>query len=341
MKYLNYSELESEIHNLRVGRSILVDNLNVDQLIDEIFELNLDVCKLKIKLSESDIFEKIESIGFPSDILSILIRKTISVEDYDISTKPLLDVKIYNGRNVDDIDLHLNDIVSNQTALRFEGSLYSSLFKSDDTQKFIVELFKSYNQINDKNKFCLVAYHNNELIGMGIIKVENEEGFGIEVGIVPKHRGNFYFKEVMNVLMHTIKHSDKTSVLNKCKTFSLFTILQNPRSFNTYLKLGYKITDSVLNINIFSMLNLGKANSKRLMSTESDLLTEIDKLIKSEFSLSNESLILTDFKYTNPNTETKILDWTLKMSYENENFKWFSFYESNRKKYGYLKYKKK
>lgn len=340
MSYIKYAELESKIHNLRIGRTVFVKDLDVDLLISEIFELQLDVCKLKIKVSESNIFEKLDAICFPHDILSILVRKTILIEDHKQVSKPRLELKIFNGDNVKNMDDLLNSIISNQTALRFENKLYKSLFQKENSDAFFVEFFKSFDQKKDKDNFCFYAEESGEIIGIGIVSVEGEDCFGLDVGILPEYRGNHYFKEMINAFMFTIQHAEKSSPLYGCKTFSFFSILQNPPSFNTTLKYGFKLTDAVLNINIFSMLDKGKTHAKSINCSEFDLITEMDKQLKTSFFSNVEKPVLTEFRYKNRKSLAGETNWNVMLCNEDVESKWFCFTNPNKDGYGFLKYSK-
>jgi hypothetical protein len=255
MKYINFSEQESNFTKLRMGRTNILDNFDPNLLLEEIFELQLDICRIKVDISNPDIFNLLDKIKFPKRNFSFLIEQYIDLQALENEFEIDIKFKKYSISQKNELLQLVKEIQDSDT--------YNRYFIDDFKEKILPnnilnEVVANYQTIFDNNinksKHCYLAYKEDKLIGFCTLDVNNEKGEGVLVGIIPKYRSLDLFK---NFVRQQINQSKKLG----CKQYICKTIAFNHRSLNTTLKQGMKVSKIILNINIYPMLNL-KSNEK-------------------------------------------------------------------------------
>jgi hypothetical protein len=331
MNYVNFSTDESKKHNLRIGRTSIINNLDTSQLIDEIFGLNLDVCKLKIKLSDATVFSKLDSLKIPYGFYSLLIRQSIKLNKRFNFKKTQLDIRQYTPKNKKELIAIVQEVLENDTNLYYQNSIFEALFHEEISKAGIAEYQTTFDNAKDLNKHGFMAYLKKRPVGFCTLQINNDEGEGIFVGILPELRGNNFFREFVQTQI-------LQSQLRGCKTYNCNTVVFNHRSLNTTLKQGMNIVDGILNINIFSLLNQNTCMAKTFTSNIRELLYNIQKEIRHFDTIVSPSAAPVNFQMNFREKHFRKVSWTLVPCFIHKEHLIFFVFDTKKINYGYLQY---
>lgn len=302
MKYLNFSEHESSLFHLAIARSsYILNDFDEDQLSREIFDMDLDVCKLKVDLSNPLVFQQLENIAFPFSFYSFLVKQEIQLDeldaeifdedfkiiDYDVSKKNELNELVVKILEEDTMNTY------------YANSLFDKIFKSEELIKTVADYQTNFDNSIHPDKHGFLAYKGERLIGFSTLQIHQEEGEGIFVGILPEFRSQSFFKNFVKKEMYVSK-------LKQCKTFTCSTIVFNTRSLQTTLNQGMKIKQVLFNLNIFPLLH--KASERIFIDSS---LKEIQSNILVMLSKHNnfKHKMVKSFKIKTDSNIEKIYKW--------------------------------
>lgn len=249
MKYINFSQQESEMTNLRIGRTDVLYEFNAEQLIKEIFELRLDICRLKADISNPEIFNLLDQIYLPKFNHSFLIEQKIELNKIEKDLEVDIEIKEYDSSKKEAL-LDIIQKIQNSDVFNvyYKSEIMEKLISNSLLNEIIADYQTTFDSKLNKNKNCFLAYKDENLIGFCTIDTSNNFGEGILVGIIPEYRSLDLFK---NFVRTQINYSKKM----ECESYICKTIAFNSRSLNTTLKQGMKISKVMLNINILSLFN--------------------------------------------------------------------------------------
>jgi hypothetical protein len=258
MSYIQFSEHESQIHKLRIGRSEILKNFEMDSLIDEIFSLNLDLCRIKLDISSLDAFYNIEQLCLPYGIYTLLIKQTFELDKLNLQEIPAnIRMEAYDLSKKEELNNLVLQILKEDTMnAHYENETLQTLLTKESIKNVIADFQTTFSPELDENKACYLAYLNDKLMGYCTMQFKEDQGEGVFVGILPEYRSNDFFKYFIQKEMQESKYKN-------CKTYSCSTIAFNARSLNTSLRLGMKVDQLILNFNIFSLfdkINSGSIN---------------------------------------------------------------------------------
>lgn len=274
---INISEDESKVNNLRIGRLFTDKEWDIDSLIFKSLGMNIDVLKLKVSLEDEYVFSKLKALNINSTIYSILIRQSISIDKINIPKNLALQMKVYERTLHEDILRKLIlEILSDDTATYYKDDLYNSLFDKTNVINSATNYYLDFCNEKDCNKYNFLAYHNGELIGFCTLDTTGDAAEGIFMGLNPKYRSNDFAVE----FVYTEQLQSK---LSHCKYYNVNTVLLNPRSLNTTLRTGMKITGAFLNINIYTLFDKLKPTAHSFFSDSTRLFEKSIHAIETNF----------------------------------------------------------
>jgi hypothetical protein len=326
MKSVSLSTHESSKLDLRIGRSTILKSFDINEIVNEIFNLSLDVCRIKLDLSNLSVFSELDNLGFPYSHYTFLINQTINLKSFQpIPTPPNLEMKTYKLSEKENLaDLVTTIVKDDKMNSHYESDILSYFLPPDQIKKTIIDHQTTFDNSKTSDKFAYLAYLDSNLIGFCTMQINGEEGIGNFVGIAPEYRSNDLFK-------YFIDREMLTSKLQNCTRFSCSTISFNSRSLNTTLRRGMKIDKVLLNINIFSLLNTDNCTKLNIDSTIEKLPEAIVQLIHKKVQ---RDVILKEYKLSLRNKTASCISWRIK---------WFAeinlllFFDSNKENYGYMR----
>lgn len=283
MTYINYSEQESNKSNLRIGRTDILKTFNPESLIREIIDLKLDICRLKVDISNPEIFQLLEQINFPIANHSFLIEQKIDLEsiendfnfdkdieiiEYDLSKKNEL---LQIIKKIQDSDIF---------NIYYKNEIIEKLIPNNILNEVIAEYQTTFDSNIDKNKYCFLAYKDKTLIGFCTLGLNDTFGEGILVGIIPEFRSNDLFKNLVKIQIKKSKELGR-------KYYMVKTIAFNSRSLNTTIKQGLKVNRTILNLNIMPLLNY-KCNNLMILANAHNFLNILSEIIKNLFDVDTQ-----------------------------------------------------
>lgn len=328
VNYINFSEHESKILGLRIARTDILTDFDVHQLIDELFEMNVDVCRMKIDISNIYTFNNLEKLCFPYGFYSFLIKQTIDLDKLDsYHYETDIEIRPFDASKKNELyNLVLKVLENDDLNKYYHNEVFDKLLAKDSINHLIADFQTTFDNNIDSKKFGFLAYDKNELIGFSTLMVGDENAEGVFVGILPNHRSKDIFKNF-------IRAEIVQSKLSGCKTFNCSTIAFNSRSLNSTLKHGLKINQVILNLNIFPLLGLTDIFSFKVISSIINIQESIRNRIIS-LNFFNELTIL-EFKINIREKRFDVLNWNINVV-KNNNI--IIFYDMNKKNFGFIKF---
>jgi hypothetical protein len=323
-KLVKISEQESKAYSLVIGRAEQSSEFSFDRLAKEIIELNIDVCKLKLKVNDPEVFSKLNHFAFPVSYYSLLFRHEISLNEMNISQSEYPDDFVFVNYDFS-MKTELKNLV--EKILNYDGmNLYyknkdfHELISDHLIRKTIAEYQTSFDNTIDSNKYCFLAYNENKLIGFCSLEITNKVGVGVFVGILPEYRSKNLFKLF-------VQKEIEQSRLVGCDKFVYDVIVFNHRSLNTSIKEGMNIKDVYLNIHIISVLSSS-------VLIESVSLSNID-IVSHVLNLLHKYGVVIEMKFNKNENSEIIKKWKILV---NVTISPIIFFNISKNEYGYVKY---
>lgn len=325
MTYINFSEQESSYTKLRIGRTETLSTFNIDDFVKEIFELKLDICRLKVDISNPNIFTILDSIKFPMNMHSFLIDQKLNLNNIESELEIDKDLTIvdYDMSKKDEL-LHLIKIIqeSDSFNIYYENEILEKILPNNILNDVIANFQTTFDNNINKDKHCFLAYKNNKLIGFCSLQIHKKFGEAILVGIIPEYRSKDLMQNFVKIQIN------KTKSL-ACESYHVKTIAFNSRSLNTTLKQGMNINQTILNINIMPLLNYKASEEIKIDVNKTNVLTSIESYIQNRHTNSKY------IKEVKLNTSKNELDTiTLKLF---DNLNTGIFFNDSNNFYGFIK----
>jgi hypothetical protein len=268
MKYINYSEQESDLAQIRIGRTNVLESFEPNILLDEMFDLRLDLCRLKVDISNPNIYNLLDDINLPKSNHSFLIEQKIELNKIEKGFEVDIDIQEYDSSKKEALLDVIKQIQNSDTFnIYYQNDIMEKLIPNTILNEIIADYQTTFDNNINKNKNCFLAYKDEKIIGFCTIDTSNNFGEGILVGIVPEYRSLDLFK---NFVRTQINYSKKIG----CESYICKTIAFNSRSLNTTLKQGMKINRIIMNVNIFPLINY-EAKNIQVKSTRNKILIDI------------------------------------------------------------------
>lgn len=266
MGIIHFSEGESEILGLRIGRCELKEHSQVGLVRDEVFKQNLDLCRIKVSGDHADLYIQLEKLGFPYFILNVVQSyEKASLGGYQVSDK----LKFQRINSVEDQEALENVIracFSDYPGTFFTNPYLTGLITPEQEIQAITSFVIS--SLESSNYWIRLVKYEDLNVGFVMYRVSEIESFGELFGIIPEFRRNALSKEVGALVLNTFR--DKR-VVNHVK-------IQNIPSVKTHIKLGDSPKETIFNIHLVSLLRLNDDTAK-----ERELLS-LDELSRTSSS---------------------------------------------------------
>ncbi|MDB5281633.1 MAG: hypothetical protein JWO06_708, partial [Bacteroidota bacterium] len=106
MGYIHFSKDESGIFGLNFGRGTIANhNWTVRELQNEIISNRYDMVRVKIKSDDSAVFEKINQLGFPYFVYSIILRNQIEITGAEYFDEAEIGFELFDGLKHENLQL--------------------------------------------------------------------------------------------------------------------------------------------------------------------------------------------------------------------------------------------
>ena len=321
---ISISEKESEILNYKVGRVSLSSDIDFITLKKKILEQKIDICRLKVSLSDKAIFEKLKQLNWLYAPYSIIINQELELKNID-NKKLTHSLNFVEYKNTYEEKELLSKLVfkifeKNDMNVYYKNDLYDLLIPKE--KRFNALLNYVLEVGLKKGAKTYLAFNKSEVIGFSVIEFIGDTANASLAGILPDQRGKSFFTEFVRHQILMAKHF-------KCTRYLCNTIVFNFKSLQTTLKEGLTVKDVFLNVNIFPLLQTFD-DSFCLQETLNGL---IFKLINT-FEERGKNVV--EWKVSKPSVASKIsTNWEVK---EYKKIKTLIFNDSEKEMFGYVKY---
>lgn len=276
MKMIKYSEHESKLYNLKIGRTDRIETLNNEQILSEINTCNYDMIKMKVSLEERTLFNKLNRLPFFYEHYNIIThqkRKIIPHEILEIDSN--IEFELYKGELKEELKIALYEMLINDSV--FYDSDLSGFIKNDS--KYInnsIEYFLSLNHAINPSVYLFIGRLNNQIAGLCSFKrIENNEAEGIIYGIIPKYRDKKLAQSFLNFAIKSVSNE-------KFDFFNTEVLALTYKSLYPHIRSQFKPVGIYANLTLYPMLNIKNVISR---SSISNLWENVELFIKNNFKL--------------------------------------------------------
>lgn len=249
---------ESEKLGLRIARSERCNNLQSDELIKEIVSLELDVARVKIDAFQQNIFDQMQSLGFPYFINSILYRNKI---DYNEKANQSLPdgfrYETFDGSKKEIFINLVEDVYYNGGGVNYSNKLYQTLINPQKEKDAVRSYFLDFDSSKQSSKVAWMLKKDNDYVGFVCGEFTGDEFEGLWYGMLPKFR-----KKGISHLLITIIHNE--CLARGTKYFFNDVQFQNIPSQINVMKQGVMPNESYLNFTLMPLLSLAKTVGSEL-----------------------------------------------------------------------------
>lgn len=287
---LHHQIEESNIFNLKIGRGGRAEQWESDALIQEIAEGGYDICRLKLPLHDSHVFEKLDRLGVYYTPFTILAHTQIKIteKDRELHVPDGLTFELYDGSQKEVADKLLRDGLLLETGVNYGTSLYKLLLSGQASIDAAVQYYLGFNHSENPDKTMYLLRNEKEYIGCCCLDHSEEK---TDVSLLVTHPDYRHTGHTQLMMQHAMQ----TAYFQEKKLGGADSALQNLPSLRACLSFGMKLSDSFLNVIAYpfmtvSNLLIGQYPSEEI--TSSSLMQIIEK-----YALQNESAIGEDYVF--------------------------------------------
>lgn len=327
MSLIDYSKKESEILKLKIGRVKFNSKYDIKKLNQEIFQNQFDICRLKMSISDSDVFNQLNEIPWPYSIHSILVNQQLNLLDINKEELNLRLVfkEVDQTNHFDLVELAKEVFKKNSMNMYFKNPIYDNLVDNKKSKDALLQYIFDFDNKDTKNTY--LGYLDDKLVGFCMLEQDDNITQAVLAGIHPNYRNQ-------NLFADFVKYQIIQSKLKGAEIYNCNTIIFNVKSLNATIRRGLQIKDVYYNINICPLLNITNKISIKFKSNLDALLSNIQEVLRAE--IGQQALIST-LKFSPPvEIDT------------NKNVNWFAhiyqpsktliFYSSDKSFVGNVKY---
>lgn len=270
MKILQYAKEESEILQLHVVRSHNQELLDCNKLSEEIFTTRPDIIRMKIAMTDSNIFNNIRNVGIPYNLFSFLIRKSthqVGAIDFRV---PELTFRKYEKSGEEDLRDVLNNLLVHNTGIYYTNNYYKQLIDEDKMLKAGMDYFINLAN-SDQSAHFYLGYIKGACVGMCSFRLENNIAEGIFFGVKTAYRN-------LGLAHEFLTYAKQQCFLLGAKEFCTDTLIQNPNSLYPQMNIGLIPQKTFINVVFFPLLSKTPDHEESFLAESfSDILEYLDK----------------------------------------------------------------
>jgi hypothetical protein len=245
---ITFSANESNVLGVSIGRGSLTESWQVNDLAQEILQGGYDFIRLKMPSSDEEVFQKLEQLGMPYRLHSILVRNTIEIKPEHVLKAPQqIQFELYDGTYPDELMQLVRASYGERTSVNYHNP-YFRCWVSYEAEMAAAAAYATEFVFADNAKmpnWVIKKEGHNIGFVLGVISEGNLEG--MMYSILPAFRGYNYAAAVMAFLKSWCWQ-------NGVKTFSNNVPLQNLPSLKNIVSQAILPVDSLLNVTVSSML---------------------------------------------------------------------------------------
>lgn len=294
MNVLNYSESESKILKIRVGRSELED-LDTNKLLEDIVRKNYDVVKLAVPSIIPNLYSKLDSLCIPYYVLGILSRYRLILSGYQLKeyNSDSIDFEIYDGNQYDMLKNLAKGSFQETPGSYFSNPLIDSIISHEQQLECFAEYVCSFNNQISPSKFMYLTKIKGEYVGfIGGEWINNNDILATLAGVIPEMREKGIYKDIVRFMQNW-------SYKNNVRWLFADGQIQNPVVQKVYVREDMIVTGGYINIHINSLFDRTEKSIKEIditcrknNSLQIQLVELISDVVKAPFKLSEYKLRL-------------------------------------------------
>lgn len=253
---ITFSEKESGVLGVRIARGVLSTDWQPKDLLKAAFEGGYDFLRLKIPSEGEQVFEKLEKLGMPYSLHSILVRNSVAItEQHAEPYRPLrVSFKLYNGTNETELRQLVKDSWGNRTAVNYHNPNFRNWVSYEQEMEGSAAYSTEFNHTLNPDMPNWIVSLDHKPIGFVLGKVSHEGFEGIMYSLLPAFRGHNYAEDIMLFLK-------KWCYEQGIHRFYNDVVFQNIASLKSIVTESIVPIETYLNVTISPLLTANKSHA--------------------------------------------------------------------------------
>jgi predicted acetyltransferase len=241
---------ESSILKVSIGRGTLAEGWDWMALRKEVLDGRYDFVRLKMPSADEELFEKLEQLGMPYCILSILVRNSITITaQHELpAIGQRLQFNLFDGSNEAEVKELVKKSYGNRTSVFYHNPYYRNWVSYEDEMEAAAMYAVTFVYAKNPRTPHWLVKKDNQIIGFVLGIVDNNTLEGIMYSVLPEYRGHNYAADIMAYLK-------SWCWLNNIGCFANHVPLQNLPSLRNIVAQAILPVDSFINITLSCMLS--------------------------------------------------------------------------------------
>lgn len=250
---MTFSEKESDVLGVRIARGVLPIDWQPEVLLQETFDGQYDFLRLKLPSNDEQVFEKLEMLGMPYSLHSILVRNSIAITaEHAEPHRPLrVDFELYDGSNEEGLKQLVKDSWGNRTAVNYHNPNFRNWVSYEQEMEGSAAYSAEFNYTINPDMPNWIVRLQGKAIGFVLGKVSAEGFEGIMYSILPAYRGRNYAEDIMLFLK-------KWCYQEGIHRFYNDVVFQNMASLKSIVNEAIVPVETYLNLTLSPLLSANK-----------------------------------------------------------------------------------
>lgn len=288
MSLIYYSAKESELASLRIGRGGRIVSFNPNYLKQEILVGQYDICRLKVRANDEELFNRFRQVGFPFFLYSVIVRNSVQISAADlVSIDSNLEFELYNGTRADALGAMIRNSILQRSATNYKRGLFENLIPVSVELDAAVHYYTTeFSGVASSNKIGWLVKDAAQYIGFVLCEITaNKKLEGIFYGIDPTHRGSK--KHARTIMQFLKKHSAENGLTH----FENDVVVPNFPSWRSIVGENVLPVEAYINVVFYPCLQASGISTATLPSANGTV--SLDAILMQIQKSSPTSLQLT------------------------------------------------
>lgn len=256
---ITFSAKESEVLGVRIARGVLGRKWQPTQLKQDALAGRYDFLRLKLPSNDEQVFAKLDALGMPYCLHSILVRNSVDITA--AHAHPYRDLRVtfelFDGSNEAAMKQLVKDSWGERTAVNYHNPNFRHWVSYGQEMDGSAAYACEFNYTHNPTMPNWMVKLQGKPIGFVLGKV-SEEGFeGIMYSIVPEFRGHNYAEDIMLFLKKWCFEQGIARFYND-------VVFQNMPSLKSIVTESIVPVETYLNVTISSLLSASKGPTLEL-----------------------------------------------------------------------------
>lgn len=200
MEHIKYSEIESEVYGLKVGRAEF-GSFPCAEIMDEILEKEYDVCRVKVNADNDELVAEMENMGMPFFFSGALTRFKIDFRNRNIGKyRYNPEFELYDGSQSAKLEEVLKDSFKDHPTSFYTVPYLESVISKEQEQSVLINYLKETKSSKNTNVWLVKV--KGKYAGVIAAKFWEENGDAFLAGVTEKYKNTGLFLDIIRFIQN-------------------------------------------------------------------------------------------------------------------------------------------